>query len=339
MAETPPVIHLPPLHYECVHCGKSCEMFEVDVDQGQVVPGAVPRPDGRMMLRCIPEGCPNLADRPDHRCQIYEQRPSACAHFPFRVTDTPGGRYVGASFACTAVLHGNGPRVEREDRDWQSLPVHSSRSVDLGCSWETYGQIEEYLGDQLCYADGTFSGAIGVSLATSQQNFSQLGKLELGWLSDDIEAACQRTLRGLLAICEADDRAERAQEVLVCQVQGGRYTSLIFPGWAEPREIQRRMEADDADHWGDVEPFFRHLLFRKFLWGAPSVHARVCLLPLINEMLRYWTWQQALVAGTKPTRLMRLEAVREVERRLTFHAQGWEEFLIPLGLAFLQGVR
>jgi Fe-S-cluster containining protein len=317
-------------------------MFEVDVDPGPTVPGAEARPDGRLMLRCLPDGCPNLLDQVAHRCRIYAYRPSACRHFPFRALDTPGGRYIGASFACTAVLTGQGKRIEMADRDWARLPGHDYRSVALiegqKCDWESYQQIEEYLGDQLCLADGSFSGAIGVSLACRQNSLGQLGKLKLNWLSDDIEAACQRTLRGLLAICEAGDRPERAQEVLVSQVQGGRYASQIFPGWAEPREIQRKMEGEDPDHWSEVEPFFRHLLFRKFLWGPPSVQARVCLLPLINEMLRYWTWQQALVDQQKPSRRHRLEAIREVERRLTFHAQGWEEFLLPLSLAFLKGV-
>ena len=318
-------------------------MFEVEVEAGLDVPGVQQRQDGRLMLRCIPDGCPNLSDRVENRCQVYEQRPAACSQFPFRVSETPGGLYVGVSFACTAVQEGLGPRVGSEDRDWQALPVHRQRSVNLvpgqACSWEAYQQLEEYLGDQLCFPDGCFSGAIGVSLAVSQGKLVHLGKLELSWLSDDIEAACQRTLRGLLAICEADDRPDQAQKVLISQVQGGRYYSQIFPGWTEPLEIQRCLEADDPDHWPEVEPFFRHLLFRKFLWGAPSVHARVCLLPLINEMLRYWTWQQALSYERKPDRQMRREAIREVERRITFHAQGWEEFLGPLSLAFLQGVR
>lgn len=318
-------------------------MFEVEVDPGLAVPGAVTRADGRLMLRCLPDGCPNLSDQPRERCQIYERRPGACRSFPFRAVETPGGRFMGASFACSAVLTGQGPRLALEDRDWDEIPTHRRLTADLlegrPCSWKTYLLIEEYLGDQLCFANGSFSGALGVSLAAGQQNFTQLGKVKLQWLSEDVEAACQRTLRGLMAICEADDRAEKAQEVLICQAQGGRYQSNIFAGWAEPLEIQRQMEAEDSEHWADVEPFFRHLLFRKFLWGPPSVHARVCMLPLLNEMLRYWSWQQALVANSRPTRAMRLEAVREVERRLTFHAQGWEDFLLPLSLAFLQGVR
>ena len=334
--------YLPPLNYECVHCGNSCEMFEVDIDPGLILPGAQARPDGRLYLRCIPDGCPNLAEAFEERCGVYEQRPSACRQFPFRAIDTPGGRFIGASFACTAVAQGLGPRIDLEDRDWDELPSQRVRALlveDRPCDWASYLKIEEFLGDQLCYGNGAFSAALAVSLAISQDNLGGLGVARLSWLSDEIESTCQRILRGLLAICEADNQPQRAQEVLSSQAQGGRYFSHIFPGWVEPRQIQQRLEQDEPDHWPQVEGFFRHLLFRKFLWGAPSVHARVCLLPLINEMIRYWTWQQALAENGKPNAHMRRLALREVERRLTFHAQGWEDFLIPLSLAFLQGVR
>lgn len=334
--------YLPPLNYECVHCGKSCEMFEVDIDPGLVLPGAEQRPDGRLYLRCLPDGCPNLSEAKQDRCQVYEERPSACRHFPFKAIDTPGGRFIGASFACTAVAQGLGPRIQPEDREWDELPVHSVRArlvEDRPCPWESYRKIEEYLGDQLCYSNGAFSAALGVSLAVAQDNLDGLGTAQLSWLSEEVETTCQRILRGLLAITEADSQPQRAQEVLQAQAQGGRYFSHIFPGWVEPRQIQFRLEQEEPEHWTQVERFFRHLLFRKFLWGSPSVHARVCLLPLINEMIRYWTWQQALSENLKPSAEMRRLAIREVERRLTFHAQGWEEFLVPLSLAFLQGVR
>ncbi|MBX3170873.1 MAG: YkgJ family cysteine cluster protein [Candidatus Eremiobacteraeota bacterium] len=336
------MVFLPPLNYECVHCGNSCEMFEVDVDPGLVLPGAQTRPDGRLYLRCLPDGCPNLSEASEDRCLVYEQRPGACRHFPFRAIDTPGGRFIGASFACTAVAQGSGPRIGREDRDWAELPAPRVRAQLVEgqpCPWETYLKIEEFLGDQLCFSNGAFSAALGVSLALAQDHWAGLGVARLSWLSDEVESTCQRILRGLLAISEADDQPQRAQQVLSSQAQGGRYFSCIFPGWVEPRQIQARLEQEEPEHWQQVEGFFRHLLFRKFLWGPPSVHARVCLLPLINEMIRYWTWQQALAESSRPTALMRRLAVREVERRLTFHAQGWEDFLAPLSLAFLQGVR
>ncbi len=316
-------------------------MFEVEVDPGLILEGTTTMPDGSQRLCCSPDGCPHLRDETTHRCGIYEKRPQACRDFPFRAIDTPGGRYIGLSFACTAVRQSCGPPVAKIDRDWSELGGDSPRPDLIAghpAEWQVYLSIEEYLADQLCFPSGAFSGALAVSLAARHQLWPQLGKLELKWLSDDIETTCQRTLRGLIALMEADNQAERAQKVLIGQAQGGRYWSQIFPGWVEPKKGQARMEEDDPDYWDDVEPFFRHLLFRKFLWGAPSIHARVCLLPLLNEIIRFWSWQQALAIQRKPNREMRQAAIRELERRLTFHAHGWENFLVPLSLAFVQGV-
>ena len=318
-------------------------MFEVELEPGLELPGAIDR-SGTLRLLCHPDGCPHLSERPKERCLVYDRRPRPCRQFPFQITQTPGGRFVGASFACTAIQTGQGPKVDQSSRDWDDLiaiECHPPLSLDddLGrCPWNQYLKVEEYLADQLCYPDGAFTGAIQLSLAISQGRLPQLGSLPLNWLSEDIEAVCQRTVRGLLAMMESQHLDRKAQQVLEAQVQGTRYWSAAFGCWVEPRRIQEKMGENPEGHWKDVEPFFRHLLFRKFLWGKPCVHARICLLPLLNEILRFWSWQQALDQGTAARRQHRLEAVRELERRLTFHASGWEDYLIPLSRAFLRGV-
>jgi Fe-S-cluster containining protein len=317
-------------------------MFDVEVDPASLLTGAVSRPDGGRRLRCAPDGCPHLSDQGCGRCSVYANRPRACRDFPFRVTETPGGVYVGASFACTAIAGNLGPKITDEAWDWSQYPVHrmqTSLADHIPGDWQDYLRVEEFLSDQFCLPQGTWTGALGVSLGIARGHLARLGQEKLLGLSGEVESAAQRTLRGLLALCEAGDDVQRAQQVLTCLAQGGRYWSQIFGEWVEPAVIWQHLETEDSEHWADVEPFFRHLLFRKFLWGPPSVHARVCLLPLLNEMLRYWSWQQALQKNQRPDRELRLEAIRELERRLTFHAHGWEEFVRPLSIAFLTGVR
>lgn len=248
---------------------------------------------------------------------------------------------MGASFACTAVAQSLGPKIADEAWDWSQWQTHRPRTemvVGQPASWADYLRIEEFLADQFCLPEGTWSGALHVTLATRTGQWKQLGQLPLHSLGDEVESTSQRILRGLLALVESGDDVERAQVVLTSLAQGGKYWSQIFPGWVEPARVWKHLPEDSSAHWEVVEPFFRHLLFRKFLWGPPSIHARVCLLPLLNEMLRYWSWQQALQGPEPPTREQRLEAVRELERRITFHAQGWEDYVQPLSLAFLQGV-
>ncbi len=59
--------------------------------------------------------------REDKLCALHathglKQKPQTCIDFPFRFIDTPGGPYVGLSFACTAVLQNHGRPVE-DQRD------------------------------------------------------------------------------------------------------------------------------------------------------------------------------------------------------------------------------
>ena len=330
------MLHLPKLNYECIHCGESCQMFEVQLDVGQVLEGSR---DGK--LYCLEGGCPHLGDSPQGRCLVYQRRPKVCQDFPFRVTETPGGRYVGASFACTAVSQGLGPDISGLDKDWSQYPALGHLQLELvpgwDCSWPTYQSLEEFVSDQLCFPHGPFLGALGVSLALAQRH-THWGQSQLKWLSDEVELVARRTLRGLLALCEAGDDLKLAEQVLVAQAQGGRYFSSLFGCWCEPERIHAEMQADQEAHWEVAEPFFRHLLFRKFLWGQPGVHARVCLLPLIGEMIHFWSWVPAMAALGKPTVEHRRKAIREVERRLTFHSTGWEDYLRPLSAAFLEGV-
>ena len=124
----------------------------------------------------------------------------------------------------------------------------------------------------------------------------------------------------------------------MAQGVGGRYFSPLFQCWCEPEKIRPLLQSDQEEHWEVAEGFFRHLLFRKFLWGAPSVHARLCLLPLLNEMIHFWSWVPAVAQSSRPSLDHRRLAIREVERRLTFHSTGWEDYLLPLSKAFLEGV-
>lgn len=311
-------------------------MFEVRLDPGQTLEGAQ---DGR--LQCQNGGCPHLSQDLCNRCQVYPQRPTACQDFPFQAVDCPGGRFIGASFACTAIQEGLGPALTADNPTWNRLHGHRFQPdlvCGTTCHWDVYCGIEEYVADQLCFPDGAFTAALSLSLGISRGQSGQWQSCRLQWLSENLEATCQQILRGLLALSEAENDPERARQVLVGQASGTRYYSRIFPGWVEPQKIRQQMQEDSEQHWGDVEGFFRHLLFRKFLWGAPSVHARVCLLPLLNEMIRFWTWQQALQRQTTPNQSLRREAIRELERRLTFHATGWEDYIRPLSTAFLEGV-
>lgn len=339
---TDPALHLPALNYACVHCGDCCRMFEVAVEPGRELAGTVLRPDGLRVLQRDSAGCVHLARSGPQLCTVYSDRPDVCRAFPFAVRRTPGGDFVGASFACTAVANGLGPPVS-PDRPWNDYPrPPDQQPVELfpgqPAPWELYLEVETLVDSLLEKPGGLWTAAFAVTLAARSGRWDQLGGLPLSAVSPAAGEAAERTLRGLLALCEAGGENERARQVLTALAGPGDYLSRIFPGSATPTEIWPRLDGDDP-LWPETLPFFRHLLFRKFLWGAPGVHARVACLPLLHEMLKYWSWQQALVEDRDtPGPDHRRRAVRELERRITFHGQGWEDYIRPLGLALLEGV-
>jgi hypothetical protein len=123
---------------------------------------------------CLPEGLNHECGD----CACCGGRARFGPSFPFRFVETPGGVYVGLSFACTAALRNLGPplaeqrtaleRLLQQDQpDTQNLPQTrksppSRRSVeppfylaaDLPLSWEQYAAVEEDLTALLDPAQG-----------------------------------------------------------------------------------------------------------------------------------------------------------------------------------------
>lgn len=181
------VLHLPEgVHYECVQCGQSCNMFEeIGVEDEKVesiramppgrlagarnpVDTIVPNPDkpGAFMMRlqdggCCLQDCKGLCAI--HREYGFDAKPNICRSFPFRFMETPGGVYAGVSFTCTAVLEGLGPKVVDQHADldaqygWtvrkQALAdggIHLATALPL--DWEQYCSVEADL-DEIAKPD------------------------------------------------------------------------------------------------------------------------------------------------------------------------------------------
>jgi hypothetical protein len=141
-----PSLHLPPhLHYDCVQCGRGCaDFWEIPVDEASerrlvshdlkphqqrlkdsppIVPSAFD--SGKALCR-ENDVCTFLTE--GKTCALHtalgpKVKPQACIDFPFRTVETPGGAYVGLSFACTAVLRDHGrPIEEHRDELTEELP-------------------------------------------------------------------------------------------------------------------------------------------------------------------------------------------------------------------------
>jgi hypothetical protein len=98
----------------------------------------------------------------------------------------------------------------------------------------------------------------------------------------------------------------------------------VLERWEEPWSL-----------WPEVQPFFEHLLFRKYLLEGPDVHARLCSLPILLQILQFLVSARSPEGGGGEDVRW---ALRLLEERLTFHARGLERYLGRCGEAFFRGL-
>jgi Fe-S-cluster containining protein len=218
-------LHLPAgMNYSCTQCGKSCAMFhEVVLDPDSlrrveeidwlalmpeelrdVVPWKPsPLDEKRTILSKKPCGeC--VFQQPDRLCGIHAQhgighKPQACQDFPYRFVETPGGVYVGLSFACSAVLENTGRPVEEQRAELaEHFPRATSRrdthaNVRLTArheiSWDAYLAIEEDLRAILRHEDSS----VGERLVAQGVYLDMVVPLLRQARGDAIEQAAPRT--------------------------------------------------------------------------------------------------------------------------------------------------
>lgn len=176
---TSPPLHIPDkMVFECLMCGRCCmDHYELALDEASedrlnkmdlmpMLPTEDRRPpfeaspyrEGGRVLRQVQGHCCFLTFQ--KLCILHQQlssetKPQVCKDFPFRYVETPGGDYVGLSFACTAVLTEKGPPVG-ERSEWLAenrgasavrravrLPLRLSERIPI--TWEQYLQIENDL--------------------------------------------------------------------------------------------------------------------------------------------------------------------------------------------------
>lgn len=173
-------LHLPPgQNYACTQCGKSCTMFhEVEVEPRSraaveaIDYRSVMRPEAgdsspflqsvlqksRTILRKHGKTC--VFQEPGGLCGIHakfgpEHKPQTCHDFPYRYVETPGGTYVGLSYACTAVQQNSGPAVAAQGEYLEAARTRSNNRLERTATvrlthrhelaWDAYLALEDDL--------------------------------------------------------------------------------------------------------------------------------------------------------------------------------------------------
>jgi lysine-N-methylase len=137
------VLILGDARYHCTTCGDCCRGWDVPLEPGEAERFrelAAPLVPAARLLSAIGSGkhngvtvetlagrdgqCPVLAD--DQLCRIHGQhgeaaKPRACRIFPYTFVATPTGVRVGLSWACPAVVDGEGPRLDEQRGEIEAL--------------------------------------------------------------------------------------------------------------------------------------------------------------------------------------------------------------------------
>lgn len=267
------------------------------------------------------------------RCELHRRRgpqakPTACLEFPFRAVETPGGVFVGASFACQAIAQRQGPPLTEVRVRTLTLP-ETPLAPGAPMDWERYLRWEARIGELLRQTGGTglWTAALELSL--------EVLDLPPRSPSPAIEGDLQAAFRGLLALAEGPMDQPTLLAFLRAHTEQTVYPSRILGCPVDVAEVLGRYE-EPWSLWPQVQPFFEHLLFRKYLLEGPDVHARICSLPILAQILQFLMLAKRPGAPPSPNDVG--WALRVLEERLTFHARGLERYLGRCGGAFLNGL-
>ena len=185
-------------NYSCLKCGRGCEDFDdirvdpatverfgqlpvselMQDDAGEAPYRKSPWSPGEFILRKREgprEASPCCFLTEDKLCALHcahgaESKPLTCRNFPFGFTDTPGGVFVGISFACTAVLENHGEALTDQAAEVRrtyaisphriSAPEEILLAPHLPVSWEQYCDIEADLSSILSCGDTKLGNAL-----------------------------------------------------------------------------------------------------------------------------------------------------------------------------------
>lgn len=250
----------------------------------------------------------------DNRCRLHtlhgpEIKPYVCRRFPFRFVDTPGGTYVGFSFACPSVLHQNGAPAEdareearqvwalRDDHPRVEEPIRLDTTLTL--TWEEYLQIERALDNILSREDHSVAHCLVA------------GHIWLSMLRRMLAPAIPQTLSYYLQQTEAENYA-RAFAIAQKPVAHPALKRMLLGSFLSFRNTLRpgstrllllpRLTFENLRHWlrlGSLplEPLPKRVPYRDF-HPSPALLETPATQTLLRRYFRHALFRKELILGT-----------------------------------------
>ena len=345
----PGSLHLPAdQNYDCVQCGRSCQAgWDIAVEEpirrqleGHPLTLRVIQQHGAALVEKKTGTVLNMTPacgylEPDLLCGIHrhigvEAKPNICRLFPYILSQTPEGTYVGVSYSCTAArqnlgrplavqgeevaaLLEMGTTINRVGED--GLPVHASWFTQ----WSDYRRLEdqilqraESVGMQAALAEALTGVARQVAGWSKPRNTSPRPSPE------DL-SGCAPAEPDLLKMVRREMWAQLSEHLLP-ELEG--VESTVRAHFQKVTESLQGLEGVEPLSTPEVDQYLRHLVFRKQLVIHPTLLSNLCLLDFLPTFLALYGQGFARHRGREMQDQDYWDALDVAEKFLVYHCRG-----------------
>jgi Fe-S-cluster containining protein len=364
-------LHIDPaVHYDCVQCGRGCNVgWDIPVEASVVTSltgqnltlrviqdkGDPFRVDGEQHFIKSSTDCPSCRFlESGNLCGIHRElglraKPKTCQVFPFIITDTPDGYFVGTTFYCTAVRQNHGRNLTDHRADVVEMLQDGAPTNRVGSkleiyagyltSWYTYVKFETALisrAQQLGYHEALSRAAVGLSAFMAEAPPLEQTELYPPYQLLDLwshrlmpEGPVAEFMEPFVDMQMGDffklDMSEDEQwEMVDAAVFGGGYLELPEYAWEGTFEqmSQAARASVGARFDGEIERYLAHLVFRKALVNHPTLLSSCLQLQMLKPFLQRMTMLLARKAGRNQAELSDyFQALELAEQSLVTHSR------------------
>jgi Fe-S-cluster containining protein len=278
-----------------------------------------------------------------HRHIGVGAKPNTCRVYPFIISQTPDGYYVGLSFSCTAARDNSGRPIAVHEADLQSyvaagtaVNVVSSDGLVVHGQWFTrWSDYLQFEGDLLTNARlAGYRHAIAEATAALASGLGQLPKprtpsprplpsellLARSTLSSGkLQPVVSELILELLPHLDTGISDEHVRRFR----QGEEARLLLAPlGWEGSKADweQQLLEPLPAHLQPELERYLEHLVFRKQLVLHPTLLANLVLFHSLPAFLALFA--RSFAAGNGVTLEHYHQALDVAEKYLVYHCRG-----------------
>ncbi|MHB2016234.1 MAG: YkgJ family cysteine cluster protein [Candidatus Xenobia bacterium] len=336
--------YLPGQNFDCNSCGRCCRStWRILVDPKRTetilhsdVGHEVEAKLGRTPIRdgvTVHDGTACAFLSADRLCSIHarlgaDAKPLGCQQFPFLLTDTPDGTYVGASFYCPTVQQNQGRPLAEHEADLAKLPAKpiGFLPIPLGpghhVTWAEYRGLEASLVERL--AEEAPDIAVGRVLTAVCLFLVHQGNLQdrLHSLPPHPPAllhlgtSFERLVIGTLSATTPEEAPQQTEALS----SGGMWRSRHF-NWEGPaQEVHDARDRIGNSLDAEITRYLRALVFRKFLALDRPILDNLITLYLVPRLVRFYAAVSMLSRpATQWSDADWDAAVSHVERRVVSH--------------------